>query len=68
MEKFNERIRSILINDCKKSEAEIAIMSKREAFEEILAYEGIIGYSEWIINRIQDIYGVSLENSPPDDG
>ena len=59
---MNERIQKILMEDCEMSEAEIAITSKREALEAILEYEGIIGYTDWIINLIQDIYGVTLEN------
>lgn len=59
---MNERIKKILLEDCEMSEAEIAIISKREALEAILNYEGIIGYTGWIINLIQDIYGVTLEN------
>lgn len=59
---MNERIKKILMEDCEMSEAEIAITSKREALEAILNYEGIIGYTGWIINLIQDIYGVTLEN------
>lgn len=44
------------------SEAEVGYTSKRESLEAILEYEGIIGYTDWIINLIQDIYGVTLEN------
>ena len=58
---MNERIKQILMEDCELSEAEIAITSKREALEAILNYEGIIGYTGWIIDLIQDIYGVTLE-------
>lgn len=62
MEKFNERIKKILVEDCEMSESEVAITSKREALEAILNYEGIVGYTGWIIDLIHDIYGVSLEN------
>ena len=59
---MNERIKNILMEDCGMSEAEVSYTSKRESLEAILEYEGIIGYTDWIINLIQDIYGVTLEN------
>ena len=63
LEEFNmdERIKKILMEDCEMSETDIAVISKREALEAILNYEGITGYTEWIINLIQDIYGVTLK-------
>lgn len=62
MENFNERIKNILMEDCEMDEKEISYTSKREALEAILNYEGIIGYTTWIIDLIEDIYGVSLED------
>lgn len=59
---MDERIKNILMEDCGMSEAEVIYTSKRESLEAILEYEGIIGYTDWIINLIQDIYGVTLEN------
>lgn len=58
---MDERIKNILMEDCGMSEAEVSYTSKRESLEAILEYEGIIGYTDWIINLIQDIYGVTLE-------
>lgn len=59
---MNERIKKILMEDCGMSESEVAITSKREALRAILNYEGMSGYTGWIINLVQDIYGVSLED------
>lgn len=58
---MDERIKKMLLEDCGMSEAEVGYTSKREALEAILEYEGIIGYTGWIIDLIQDIYGVTLE-------
>ena len=58
---MDERIKNILMEDCGMSEAEFSYTSKRESLEAILEYEGIIGYTDWIINLIQGIYGVTLE-------
>lgn len=59
---MNERIKKMLTEIYEANEAEFTHMSKREILEEILNYEGITGYTDWIINLIQDIYGVSLED------
>jgi len=60
MENFSEYIRKILVEDCELSEEAIANLSKHGALESILCYEGIIGYTAWIINLIEEIYGVTL--------
>lgn len=60
----NKRIRNILTEECEVSEEELKHTTKREALEKILEYEGIIGYTNWIIDLVQDIYNVNLENSP----
>ena len=59
---MDERIKKILMEDVGMSEAEIADISKRGALNAILVYEGIIGYTKWIIDLVQDIFGVSLDN------
>lgn len=59
---MDERIKRILMEDCAISEAEIAEMSKRGILNAILVEEGIIGYTGWIIELVQDIFGVSLDN------
>ena len=63
---MNERIKKMLAEVYEvmyeENKDEFDHMSKREILEEILNYEGITGYTDWIINLIQDIYGVSLEN------
>lgn len=61
MENFSEYIKKILVEDCEIPEENIANLSKHGALEVILCYEGIIGYTSWIINLIEEIYGVSLE-------
>lgn len=58
---MNKRILNILTEDCGLSEEEISIMSKSEILEAILHYEGIIGYTSWIKNLINDIYGLDLD-------
>lgn len=58
---MNNRIFNILTEDCGLSEKEISIMSKSEILEAILHYEGIIGYTSWIKNLINDIYGIDLD-------
>ena len=58
---MNKRIFNILTEDCGLSEEEISIMSKSEILEAILHYEGIIGYTSWIKNLINDIYGIDLD-------
>ena len=61
-EKFNERITKMLMEDCEMSKTEISITSKREALQAILEYEGFIGYTDWIISLVEDIYDVYLED------
>lgn len=58
---MNKRIFNILTEDCGLSEKEIVTMSKSETLEAILHYEGIIGYTSWIKNLINDIYGLDLD-------
>lgn len=59
---MNERIKKILMEDVGISEAEIADMGKRSVLNAILVEEGIVGYTKWIIELVQDIFGVSLDN------
>ena len=60
---MNERIKELLaeIYEVDVETADFSQMSKTEILSAILTYEGIIGYTGWIINLIQDIYGVTLE-------
>ena len=58
---MNKRIFNILTKDCGLSEEEISTMSKSEILEAILHYEGIIGYTSWIKNLINDIYELDLD-------
>ena len=58
---MNKRIFNILTEDCGLSEEEISSMSKSEILEAILHYEGFIGYTSWIKNMINDIYGLDLD-------
>jgi len=58
---MNKRIFNILTEDCGLSEEEISTMSKSEILEAILHYEGFIGYTAWIKNMINDIYGLDLD-------
>ena len=61
MEKFDKRIMNMLMEDCELTEEYISTMTKGEALEAILTYEGFIGYTSWIIRLIEDIYDVTLE-------
>lgn len=47
-------------DDCSRDE-EISLMTKAEIFELVLEHEGIIGYVNWIMRRIKEIYDVDLE-------
>ena len=60
---MNERIKKLLaeIYEVDADAADFSDMSKREILEEILNYEGITGYTDWILKVIQDIYGVTLK-------
>lgn len=56
------RLREALGNDSsdRSHDDDIKYMSKSEAFDTILKYEGIIGYSNRIKTWIEDIYGIIL--------
>lgn len=41
---------------------EIKEMSKQEVFEEVLIWNGMIGYGSTITNWIEEIFGVKLED------
>ena len=43
-------------------DTEIKLMSKMEVFENILEWEGFIGYTHAIVQWINDIFDVDLEN------
>ena len=60
---MNERIKKLLaeIYEVDAETEDFSQMSKTEILSEILTYEGIIGYTGWIIELIQDIYGVTLK-------
>ena len=65
--KYPEHIMAILrqrlglkINDTSK-DVEINLYSPNEAFEEVLLWEGFIGYFYTIKKWIKDIYGIELK-------
>lgn len=60
MKKFNERVTKMLM-ECEVEEGQIDSMDKKVALDIILSYEGFIGYTDWIIGLVEDVYGVSLE-------
>lgn len=42
--------------------ADIRTRSSYGLLDEILRYEGIIGYTQWILDLIEGIYGIKLED------
>ena len=60
MEKFNERVTKMLM-ECEVEEEQINSMDKKVVLDTILSYEGFIGYTDWIIGLVEEVYGVSLE-------
>lgn len=41
---------------------QLSSYSNCDSLEKILRYEGMSGYAGWIIDKIEKIYGVSLED------
>ena len=68
-----ERIMEILrqrryLDEYDESEdQEILAMSGREFLEELLGWEGILGYTDYIIEIIEMAYGISLDDWPFDE-
>lgn len=50
------------INDTSRDE-EFQNMDPRQVLDTILSYEGIIGYTSWILELIRNIYNVQLDES-----
>lgn len=42
-------------------ESDLKTRSNYGFLNEILSYEGIIGYTRWILDLIEGIYGITLE-------
>lgn len=51
----------IEVDDHSKDE-EIEIMSPGEIIDAVLEWEGIIGYTEFIVDLVFDVYGFDKEN------
>lgn len=51
------------INDTSRDE-EFQNLDPRQVFDTILRYEGIIGYTSWILELIKNIYKVQLDGGP----
>lgn len=60
MAEFNESVKEMLM-ECEVEEEQINSMDKKVALDTILSYEGFLGYTDWIIGLVEDIFGVSLE-------
>ena len=60
MKKVRQRI-GLELNDNSKDE-EIEIMSPGEIIDAVLEWEGIIGYTEFIVDLVFDVYGFDKEN------
>lgn len=56
-------IEDLDINDTSRDE-EFQNMDPREVLDIILRYEGIIGYTSWILELIKNIYKVELDGGP----
>lgn len=57
-----DNIVDYLVNEIEYAPSEVEHMSRREALNVILSYEGMIGFTDLILELVQDIYGVELEN------
>ena len=60
MQKLRERMG--LFSDDTSRDTEINAYSSNEAFEEVLNWEGILGYASTIKSWIDDIYGIDLDD------
>lgn len=49
-----------LEEDDTSRDKEFQTWSPEEVFEAVLEWEGLIGYSRWILDRIEDIFNVSI--------
>lgn len=56
MEKYISKV----LKDHGYEEADLEATSSRTILNEMLEEEGIIGYTEWIIKLIQDIWEIDL--------
>lgn len=56
-------IEDMNINDTSRDE-EFQNMTPREVLDTLLRYEGIIGYTSWILELIKNIYKVQLDDGP----
>lgn len=55
-------IEDMNINDTSRDE-EFQNMDPRKVLDMILSYEGIIGYTSWILELIKNIYNIQLDES-----
>ena len=56
-----ETIKSILINDAEYPEDMVNDMTPFELLDHWLEWEGICGYTEEILDTIENLYNVTLE-------
>lgn len=54
------RERCGLEEDDTSRDEEFQTWSPEEVFEEVLNYEGLIGYGQWILGRIEAIFKVNV--------
>ena len=57
------RERRGLEEDDKSIDEELQEMSPEEAFDEVVEWEGLCGYSYWLLQCIQDIFKVKLSSN-----
>ena len=57
-----DNIIDYLVNEIEYLPSEVEHMSRCEVLNAILSYEGMIGFTDLILELVQDIYGVELEN------
>ena len=44
----------------KSKDAEIMKLTKRQAFKEWLEWEGLVGFSDYILEAVEEIFGVDI--------
>lgn len=60
----NLRLRRELDCDDTSEDQEILTMTPYEFFDELLAWEGISGYTDRILEMINEAFGINLEDYP----
>ena len=59
MERLRQRYD--LAADDTSMDCEFGEWTKGKVFREVLEWEGICGYSDWLLGLVEDIYGIELK-------